>query len=847
MRKDKLKGCFLLLDGSEKEVVRILRKAGLEESEVLFPLFPDSTGSQRTVWWASAAQLMNSFKAKGQSSKVFYWGPMRFLRLFLREFSNWDRSVPVIWSQWERVQEDGVARFYGGLGAFLPGDVELPELPTYLGNRFFGEILGEALAGIGCTPLRRGRPWPIPEEELRIPKGVQRVTLAMIVKDEEQFLAGCLEQALPFVDSIVVVDTGSNDRTPEVAARYGARLLSHEWRGDFAAARNVYLDEIQDGWVLTLDADEYLTPEAGAWLRRLAERGEPKVYFLRTYNYHSEFLAHFSDQANIRLFWRAPDACYAGKIHEQLISSLPRVLLGGPYVVHYGYLPGVLARKKKISRNVEILEEVTTEQRESPFDWYNYGLSLLSSGKAAEALQALEQYFALESSENLVKRPSAFWQAARAALACGRKELALEYAEKACAVPLPECYFRKGEVLEALGRVEEAIDAYRTAASLPEPPASLYEMMNQTDASIKLWRAHLAAGVLLEKEKRYAEAEREYKQALQKDVANIFALLGVARIKRLQEKPREALKWARRAVDAMPNALEPYLECLEALVALGDFEAAREHITQARISPFLKNKLWLRLAGEAIEAEEWLVALESSEKVLEHEMANVVALVARARALKGLGRLKEAEEALREAPALPDVANERGCIALAQARLDEAEEIFRAILAKDPIYVPASINLAQVLILKGRVREALELVYPFAVSESGENCTVRAALLAARCLNSLQRYYESLTLLNMIDENELKTSEKFEIYLVRGNALFGLERLEEAADSYLEAYSLNPHDPELLFRIGLLMLKLERWEDAENAFLGTLRADPGNQQANYLLQVARQMRVLAQK
>ncbi|MBC7345088.1 MAG: glycosyltransferase family 2 protein, partial [Clostridia bacterium] len=301
----------------------------------------------------------------------------------------------------------------------------------------------------------RGRHWPTPSDELSFPKGSQKVTLALIVRNEEEFLAGCLEQALPFVDQIVVVDTGSQDRTAEIARAYGAVVIEYAWEGDFAAARNAYLREIGGGWILTVDADEYLTSEAGAWLRKLAEKNEAKVYYLRTYNYHNEFLAHFSDQANIRLFLRVDDVRYSGAIHEQLVTSLPRELVGGPHVIHYGYLPQVLARKEKLSRNVEILDKVT-EEEDSPFGWYNKGLTLLSMNRPAEALDALEEYFRLESPEAVKYRPSAYWHAARAALACGKKELALEYAEKACEAPLPECYFTKAQVLEALGRTEEA-------------------------------------------------------------------------------------------------------------------------------------------------------------------------------------------------------------------------------------------------------------------------------------------------------------------------------------------------------------------------------------------------------
>lgn len=838
---------FLVLDGKEREVRRISREFHLDESDFYLPLLPGVNGPRCTIWWPSAARLFNILQARERGHKVFYWGPRRFLRSFLQEASHWSRKEPLLWSQWERVHQDGVYRFYGALGVCLPGEVaeELGSIPVYIGNRFWLGFVEKELAQKGIQLVCRGRHWPAPSDELSFPKGSQKVTLALIVRNEEEFLAGCLEQALPFVDQIVVVDTGSQDRTAEIARAYGAVVIEYAWEGDFAAARNAYLREIGGGWILTVDADEYLTSEAGAWLRKLAEKNEAKVYYLRTYNYHNEFLAHFSDQANIRLFLRVDDVRYSGAIHEQLVTSLPRELVGGPHVIHYGYLPQVLARKEKLSRNVEILDKVT-EEEDSPFGWYNKGLTLLSMNRPGEALDALEEYFRLESPGAVKYRPSAYWHAARAALACGKRELALEYAEKACEAPLPECYFTKAQVLEALGRTEEAIASYREAASLPDPPASLYQIFNQTDASIKLSRARLAAALLLEKKNRYAEAEQEYRRALENDVTNMFALLGLARTKRLQGRPREALKWAKRAVEVEPRAKETHLEYVEVLLALQSVSEAVAHIDQSDVAPSFKSEFYLRTAAAAADVEKWELALEAAEKALACGSENAFAYAIKARSLKELGRTEEAEKALEVAPMTPDVEYERGCLFLSRGELGKAEAIFRGVLANYPAHVGAATSLAQILVLKGRVEEALDTVYPFATSSSEELSSPVAAILAARCLNSLKRYVESLNLLSLVDTATLKPKELFEFHLVKGNAHFGLEQWLEAADCYFEAYRINPNDPELLFRIGLLMLKLERWEDAENAFLNAIHADPGNQEANNLLQIARHMRFLAQ-
>jgi glycosyltransferase involved in cell wall biosynthesis len=91
---------------------------------------------------------------------------------------------------------------------------------------------------------------------------------ALIVRDEERELPLCLESLAGWVDEIVVVDTGSRDRTRELAAAAGARLFDFPWRGDFAAARNCALSHMTSEWALNIDADERALPGCGAPVRR---------------------------------------------------------------------------------------------------------------------------------------------------------------------------------------------------------------------------------------------------------------------------------------------------------------------------------------------------------------------------------------------------------------------------------------------------------------------------------------------------------------------------------------------------------------------------------------------------
>src|SRR5579862_9526082 len=93
------------------------------------------------------------------------------------------------------------------------------------------------------------------------------LSVCMIVRDEEENLARCLESVKPIADEIVVVDTGSTDATVQIAESFGAKIGHFEWCADFAAARNAAIELATSKWVLSIDADEWLPTETQQRIR----------------------------------------------------------------------------------------------------------------------------------------------------------------------------------------------------------------------------------------------------------------------------------------------------------------------------------------------------------------------------------------------------------------------------------------------------------------------------------------------------------------------------------------------------------------------------------------------------
>lgn len=167
------------------------------------------------------------------------------------------------------------------------------------------------------------------------------ISLCMIVKNEQAFLGPCLNAIKKLVDEIVVVDTGSTDRSTDIARVYGAQVFNVQWQDDFSMARNASLGRANGDWILILDADEVIAPQDFAALKQiiLSENETPRAYSFQTRNYLN--LANIMDwQPNdrsypkhetgigwfpthkVRLFPRHADIRFCYPVHELVDPSI---------------------------------------------------------------------------------------------------------------------------------------------------------------------------------------------------------------------------------------------------------------------------------------------------------------------------------------------------------------------------------------------------------------------------------------------------------------------------------------------------------------------------------------------
>ena len=224
------------------------------------------------------------------------------------------------------------------------------------------------------------------------------LSLSMIVRDEAERLAACLRSVQGFVDEMVVVDTGSSDDTVAIAEGLGATVHRIDWPGDFAPARNQALQWVSGDWVLVLDADEQLRPEAREPMRQLMEQPELLLVNLL----RQELGALQSPYSNVsRLFRRHPAIRWSRAYHSLVDDSVAALLQREPHwriadcstpaLLHDGYRPELLSAGNKAARLRAAMEAELLARPDDPYACAKLGSLEVAEGQAQRGIALLRR------------------------------------------------------------------------------------------------------------------------------------------------------------------------------------------------------------------------------------------------------------------------------------------------------------------------------------------------------------------------------------------------------------------------------------------------------------------------
>ncbi len=219
------------------------------------------------------------------------------------------------------------------------------------------------------------------------------LSVCLIVKNEEQLLPDCLKSIADITDQIVVVDTGSTDKTVEIARSFGAEIYNFTWVDDFAAARNESLKFAKGQWILCLDADERLDAGSQPILISLVNSKDQSFF----YDVCIRNLDQNGDPTNLttahRLFPNYKDIRFQGKVHEQISKSARRQGLSekqsGLILHHLGYGLEEEKIRQKEKRNRKLLKQMLIQQ---PHNAYTHFTIAQHYDLAGNQQQAYEHY-----------------------------------------------------------------------------------------------------------------------------------------------------------------------------------------------------------------------------------------------------------------------------------------------------------------------------------------------------------------------------------------------------------------------------------------------------------------------
>ena len=387
------------------------------------------------------------------------------------------------------------------------------------------------------------------------------ISLSMIVRDEEDFLPECLESVRGIVDEIVVVDTGSVDRTVEIARDAGAIVKSFTWTEDFSAARNVALKGCNNDWVLILDADERLSPNFGSIIRSAIADTSANVIFIPLYNASrldakpDEILSGAACLGQpilmARLFRLTPGMRWEGALHETInmpeSHEIRQLEVDAP-IIHFGYVNKIMQSRGKVQRNLKLGEKRCKQQPDNPWAW----------GLLVKEQMLAKDFGGAEKSADMA------WKLV---------EDTVNF--KGAEAPLIELASRRVYLLLLNDKLTTALDCINKALSWGRFHPNLGILRAQL-----LYRMSIQSDVISVGSDYLAQALSDVKKCLNYDnrmtvvavvsgASSWNALYWRAVIELLQGKPKVALLDFRSALRENPQYRMAQIGCAEALVATG--------------------------------------------------------------------------------------------------------------------------------------------------------------------------------------------------------------------------------------------------------------------------------------
>lgn len=362
----------------------------------------------------------------------------------------------------------------------------------------------------------------------------------MIVKNEDKYLEQCIESVKDIVDEIIIVDTGSTDRTIEIANKFSAKVYNYKWKDDFSKARNFAISKVTSEWILLLDADEEVRSGECEKIIDFINRTSFDGCHFNVYNYTGDGnKANYSVHNAFRLLRNDRKYKFKGEIHEQIVRCDGKEV-GGAFTIsdiiinHYGYLDSVINEKKKRDRNVPLILKQLEKEPKNAFYLFNLGNEYLAK---QDIEKALETY---NNAMNYVDRqqpyaPHLMYRRLTCFIQLKKYEEAIVAANEALMiyVDCTDIEYCKGIVYFEWNKPTLAIDSFNKCIDMGEPPAYIKFINDCGD-----FRPYLSLGELYFSLGDYDKAIDNYNKALNINKSAYYILYKIGEVLKKQYKDK---------------------------------------------------------------------------------------------------------------------------------------------------------------------------------------------------------------------------------------------------------------------------------------------------------------------
>jgi len=636
----------------------------------------------------------------------------------------------------------------------------------------------------------------------------------MIVKNEQEMLPRCLASIGAVMDEIIVVDTGSSDRTIEIAEEFGCRVYQVPWTGDFSAARNESLTHAEHDWIFIIDADEELPAGESSKLRGAMERPDADIISLTVLNKSPETGRVSSVLPSVRLFRRRLNLRYEGIVHNRL--SLPPnvpVVRSDISLFHYGYDLDPEKLKEKQRRSCALLEKQLERDPNDVFANFNMGQLLLglqgtenraTCERIADHARRVIEYADPDQSGHAGYRLMAHHHMAIALSGLSRYDEARRYCLDAIAekgdyidaiLTLANIYLAEADLDNARMQYEcflSAMDAYR-------PEKERYDIIMHYSHSRHVARYGL--GTIYRLQGRFDDALREYYKVIREYSSYLDTgyQIGVLHIHR--GEPARAEDILKREIAHDPDSAPVLIAMAQAIELQGRGDRAAAYLETALMKVPDDPDVMLALAATLIRQ----------------------------------GRVDEGKRYL-EAMVAAAPANPKASFAAAGVYFDlgdheKAQTLYRISLEHKPFWPEAYTNLGNCFFKRERYEEA-RAAYETALALAPDSSLACRNLALAHARED--EYGRAIQILEQHFEHAPNSPDMCRLM---GDLMSLSGRYSDAIGYYERHLSVHPDDLECLFQIAEAYRKSGHIESAAAGYRHLLKIIPDHESAKKRLEM----------